>query len=134
MPVTSTKRTSRLGEHVLPLALAGIGLWVIGALIIRVLPGVFESRWQTFAALFAVVPAAELLLIGLGTLLGIERTKRLPAAAWLGVVVMACHATAMVVWPDSYGPEALAALRGSAWLTWAAVAPTLCAWIAFERT
>lgn len=133
MPPTSRNRNGRLGEHTLPLALAGIGLWVIGALIVRVLPGVFESRWQTLAALLLAIPAAEVLLIGLGALLGIERAKRLPAAAWIGIVVVACHALAMVVWPDSYGPDALAALRGSAWLGWMAVAPTLCAWIAFER-
>ena len=133
MPPTSMNRTGRLGEHTLPLALAGLGLWVIGALVVRILPGVFESRWQTIVALLLAIPAAEALLILLGTMLGIERAKRLPAAAWLGIVVMGCHALAMVVWPDAYGAEALAALRGAAWLAWTGVAPILCAWIAFER-
>lgn len=133
MPPTSMNRTGRLGEHALPLALAGVGLWVIGSLVVRALPGLFESRWQTLVALLASVLAAEALLILLGTMLGIERAKRLPAAAWLGVIVIGCHALALVVWPDVYGTDALAVLRGAGWLAWTGIAPTLCAWIAFER-
>jgi hypothetical protein len=133
MPPTSMNRTGRLGEHALPLALAGIGLWVIAALIVRVLPGVFESRWRTLLALFAAVPLAEVLLMVLGAVLGIDRPKRLPAAAFLAIIVIGCHVLTLVLWPSLYGADALVVHHGGAWLAWAGMAPVLCAWLASER-
>jgi hypothetical protein len=133
MPPTSMNRTGRLGEHALPLALAGIGLWVIATLIVRVLPGLFESRGRTLLALVAAIPMAELLLMLLGAMLGIERGKRLPAAACLAIVVIGCHALALVLWPSLYGAEPVVVHHGGAWLAWAGIAPVLCAWLAAER-
>lgn len=133
MPPTSMNRSGRLGEHGLPLVLAAILLWVIGALVVRVMPGVFDRRWTTLLAMLAAIPAAELLLFVLGALLGIERGKRLPAASVLGVVVIGCHALALVLWPGMYGAEAVVVHHGGAWLAWAGIAPVLCAWFAAER-
>jgi hypothetical protein len=133
MPPTSMNRTGRLGEHALPLMLSGIGLWVIGALIVRILPGLFESQWRTLLALVVAIPTAELLLMLLGAMLGIERAKRLPAAACLAVVVIGCHALALVLWPGLYGAEPMVVHHGGAWLAWAGIAPVLCAWLAAER-
>ncbi len=132
MPPTPMNRAGRLGEHALPLVLAGIGLWVIGALLVRVLPGLFESRWRTLLALLVTIPAAELLLMLLGAMLGIERDKRLPAAACLAIVVIGCHALALVLWPGLYGGEPIVVHHGGAWLAWAGISPVLCAWFRAE--
>ena len=126
-------RKSRLGEHALPLVFAGIAVWAIGALMVRVFPVLFESRWRTLALLFAMVPLAEIALMVLGAVLGLERAKRLPAAAWLGIVIIGCHALALVLWPTLYGADALVVHHGAAWLAWTGAAPILCAWIAAER-
>lgn len=123
----------RIGEHALPLACAGLALWLIGALVIRLQPALFESRWLALAALVAAIPMAEVTLLTIGALLDIERRKRLPAAAFLGAVIIACHALALVAWPSLYGEPSLSSLRGAGWLAWAAVCPTLSAWFWAER-
>lgn len=133
MPPTSMNRSGRLGEHALPTALAGVGVWLVLALVIRVVPGVFEKRWTTLVAMLVAVPLAELLLMLMGALLSVERGKRLPVAAFLSVSIIGCHALALVLWPGLYGAEPLGVHHGGAWLAWAGVAPVLCASLAAER-
>jgi hypothetical protein len=129
----SLNRKGRLGEHALPLGLAAVLLWLVGALMVRVLPGVFESRWRTLVACLALVPLAELMLLLLGAVFGLEPAKRLPAAAWLGIVMLACHVMALVLWPQLYGTDDATVRHGTAWLMWAAATPIASAWFRHER-
>ena len=126
-------KKQRLGEHALPIALAGVGLWLAAALLVRALPGVFEGRVQTLIAMLLLFPAAEIGLRVLSAILGIERTKGLPAGALLGMIVVLCHGLALVLWPSLYGAGIETAGHGAAFVAWAGAAPVLCAWYAAER-
>jgi hypothetical protein len=133
MAPTPIHRKGRLGEHTLPLALAGILLWLIAALAVRVLSGVFDSPWRSLGACLAMIPLAELVLLTFGAMLGIERRARLPAAAWLGIVVIACHTLGLMLWPQLYGADPAVVRHGAAWLGWAAICPAANAWFWSER-
>lgn len=126
-------RKGQLGEHALPLGLAAILLWLIAALAIRALPGAFESKWWTLVACLAMIPIAELTLLILGVAFGLERNKRLPAAAWLGLVVIACHSLTLLFWPSLYGSAETTVRHGASWLAWAAICPVANARFWAER-
>jgi hypothetical protein len=122
----------RLGEHTLPLAITALTLALLMALIIRSLPALFESRGRLLALLAAMLPLAEALLFVLGIVLGLERAKRLPAAAFVGAIVLAVHALALLWWPSLYGVDETIVRHGAAWCMWSVACLVAAAWYAAE--
>ncbi len=124
----------RLGEHAFPLAIAALALWLVAALAVRALPGLFESRVRVALLMLATVPFAELLLMTVGAILGFERPKRLPAAAWLALIGLAAHTLALVWWPTLFGTDEAIVRHGAAWIVWAFASVVGMAWIAAEKS
>jgi hypothetical protein len=126
------RRKTALGEHALPLGVTGVALWLIGALVVRSLPGAFESRWWLLL-LFLLMPLAVWTLLAVvGTILNLERPKRLGAAALLATVALTCHGVALVWWPTLYGSDELIVRHGAAWLTYGFAVIVGLAWYGAE--
>lgn len=128
----SSKKT-KLGEHALPVTLTALLLWLVGALCIRSFPAMFDSRGQLMLAMLASIPIAVIVLIALDWIMGLERTKGLPAASLLAVVGLACHTIAIVWWPSLYGADETIIRHGTAWLVWTFAAMVGAAWYFAER-
>jgi hypothetical protein len=122
----------RLGEHGLPLAIVGVALWLVAALVVRSFPGMFEGRWRLALMMLAMIPLAEVVLLLVGIVLGFERPKRLPAAALVAMVGLAMHALALVWWPSLYGTDEMIVRHGAAWIALAFAALVGMAWHARE--
>lgn len=127
------RKKTKLGEHALPLIVTALTLWLVAALCVRSFPSLFETRARLMLAMLAMLPIAELVLTIAGWIMGMERPKRLPAAALLAVVALACHALAVVWWPSLYGSDETVMRHGSAWLVWTFAAIVGAAWISAEH-
>lgn len=124
------ERQAQLGEHVLPLLLAGFVLWLMAAMAVRIFPAPFQGGWMTVAAYAAGLPVAELLMLLLGVLLGLKRAQRLSAAVVLSAVVLLLVGLSLAAFPAIYGADPVAMRTGAGWLVWSSALLLLSAWYA----
>jgi 4-amino-4-deoxy-L-arabinose transferase-like glycosyltransferase len=128
------RRLRRIGEHGLPLAAVACLAWLVAALAVRALPGLFESRGWAIGMCLAAVLVSDPLVRLAGAVLGIPRPERAAPAGWFAACVLACHALALLFWPSIYGSDEAVARNGQAWLVVAAIAPVFVARFWAERT
>lgn len=126
-------KKAKLGEHALPVTVTALLLWLVGALCIRSFPAIFEYRGRLMLAMLASLPIAFVIMTATDWIMGLERTKALPAAALLSVMALACHVLAIVWWPSLYGSDEAIVRHGSAWLVWTFAAIVGIAWVSAER-
>jgi hypothetical protein len=123
-------RRGQLGEHVLPLTLAGALVWLVTALLVRIYPDPFAGGWLTFGMFVVSLPLAELIMLAIGGLLGLQRPQRLAAVVVLAAVVLLLTSVSMATIPWLYGAETTAARTAAAWIIWSAALLLLSAWYA----
>jgi asparagine N-glycosylation enzyme membrane subunit Stt3 len=131
--VAMARRLRRIGEHGLPLAAAACLAWLVAALVVRGLPGLFDGLGRTLAMCLAALLASDPLVRLAGAMLGIARAERAAPAGWFAACALCCHALALLVWPGIYGSDDSIARHGQAWLVFAAVSPVFVARFWAER-
>jgi uncharacterized membrane protein YhdT len=127
-----SRRKTAIGEHALPLGVTGVFMWLVGALIVRSAPTMFQNRWWLALAFLLMPLIVWTLLALLGTILNLERPKRLGAASLLAAVALTCHGIALVWWPTLYGTDDLIVRHGAAWFTYTFAVVVGLAWYGAE--